>query len=119
MFGLKKKKVKKITCNHKWKDFSWYIAIEDKGYKHYVRVYEPYVCIHCKERKDELIFERNFYWITDRDSAIKNLQKKYPQIKPIIEVNDEIADFQYVDREYLAIAGVLQNKDYSVPTLES
>ena len=52
------------------------------------------------------------------ENCVKNLQKKYPQIKPIIEVNDEIADFQLVDRQYLAIAGVLQNKDYSVPTLE-
>ena len=51
--------------------------------------------------------------------SAKIIQKKYPQIKPIIEVNDEIADFQFVDRQYLAIAGVLQNKDYSVPTLES
>ena len=28
MFGLKKKKEKKIICNHKWKDFSWYIIIQ-------------------------------------------------------------------------------------------
>jgi hypothetical protein len=123
MFGLKKKKVKKITCNHKWKDFSWYIIIqkEEKFLNKFytVRVYEPYVCIHCKERRDEAIFERIFQYNYEVENCVKNLQKKYPQIKPIIEVNDEIADFQLVDREYLAIAGVLQNKNYSVPTLES
>ena len=111
MFGLKKKKAKKITCNHKWKDFSWYITVEDKITKSCVRVYEPYVCIHCKERRDEVIFERIFQYNFDVENCVKNLQKKYPQIKPIIEVNDEIADFQFVDRQYLAIAGVLQNKD--------
>ena len=119
MFGLKKKKVNKIVCNHKWKDFSWYITVEDKVTRSCVRVYEPYVCIHCKERRDEVIFERWYTWDNERDASIKALQKKYSQIKPIIEVNDEIADFQLVDREYLAIAGVLQNKNYSVPTLES
>lgn len=118
MFGLKKKKAKKITCNHKWKDFSWYITVEDKITKSCVRVYEPYVCIHCKERKDEVIFERIFQYNFDVENYVKNLQKKYPQIKPIIEVNDEIADFQFVDRQYLAIAGVLQNKDYSVPQIQ-
>ena len=118
MFGLKKKKAKKITCNHKWKDFSWYIAVEDTITKSCVRVYEPYVCIHCKERKDEVIFERWYTWNNERDASIRALQNKYPQIKPIIEVNDEIADFQFVDRQYLAIAGVLQNKDYSVPQIQ-
>jgi len=119
MFGLKKK----IVCNHKWKDFSWYITIEKEGsfFKetYIVRVYEPYVCIHCKERRDEVIFERIFKYDTDMRNCVKDLQERYSQIKPIIEVNDEIADFQFVDRHYLAIAGVLSNKNYSIPTLKS
>ena len=118
MFGLKKKKVKKIVCNHKWKDFSWYITIEkeENFFKktYIVRVYEPYVCIHCKERRDEVIFERVFKYDLDMRNCVKDLQERYFQIKPIIEVNDEIADFQFVDRHYLAIAGVLNNKNYFI-----
>lgn len=120
MFGLKKKKG---ICAHKWKDFSWYLATETQqkfGKKSYfLRVYEPYVCIHCKERHDELIFEREFSSANDLAICVETFQKKYSQIKPIIEVNDEIADFQFVDRHYLAIAGVLKNENYDIPRLKT
>ena len=58
MFFSKKKKEEKSnnhtkTCNHKWKDFPWYIDstwCTDQTFN--LTIIEPYVCIFCKERKN-------------------------------------------------------------------
>lgn len=104
-------------CKHKWKDFDWYVTWNYKP--HYdrieerrlpygelsIKVYEPYVCIWCKERHDKLLRSIDFDKIDEQeakerfDSILKN-----PHVRPREEIEDEIEDMKHdIDREYLAI----------------
>ena len=117
-WNRKKKKEIPIVpppCKHHWKDFPWYWHGEWTGRGVNLlqfSVYEPYVCIHCKERQDKKIFERNSFY-PNRDEAqawvddFIERHKKYFESRVIIE--DMIADMQLVDREYLEIYASLKN----------
>ena len=98
--------IEPAPCRHKWKDFKWYIDIKfDNSYTKYsygIYIYEPYVCVHCKERKDVKL---SVQWFPSKEKAreyLEEIVKRYEgylEDKPIIE--DAIHDMQLVDREYL------------------
>lgn len=96
----------KHKCDHKWKDFDWYMdfTIEGKALKY--KICEPYVCIHCKLRKD-IVLEQYTIWASSNASAweqVEELRQKYPKIKGRAIIEDEINDTQLIDREYLKYA---------------
>ena len=98
-------------CNHKWEDFDWYIDFNINGKNLDYTIYEPYVCIHCKQRKD-IILEGPRSSTFDSNKAawdkLEKLKLRYPEIKDRAIVEDEIHDAQLVDREYIKIAKWLQ-----------
>lgn len=119
-WGKKSKNTDKpveFKCNHKWKDFPWYVSA-----KHYedvrqfeLKIIEPYVCIHCKERKDVVLHEvtrANCSW-DDALELLIDCDKKYGeycQPRPIVE--DMIHDMQLVDRQYLEIFASLHPEKF-------
>lgn len=97
-----------IICNHKWKDFKWYYdATYYRDTKRFeCTIYEPYVCIYCKQRKDVKLEELSKIDITFEDAQkeidyIKEKYYDYLGLKAVIE--DEINDFVMVDRDFLKI----------------
>ena len=111
----KKKTLPPPPCRHKWMDFPWYYEakyIKDTKFFN-AKIIEPYVCIHCKERKNIVLKEISTYIsiknATDVIESWKQTYKDKMQDKAIVE--DMINDMQLVDREYLAIAHSLQNPD--------
>lgn len=122
MLWWKKKKQEKkepsevITpkCPHTWKDFPWYMVA-----KYYANmnsgiyvIYEPYVCVHCHERKDVELTK-----IEMQDVSYKQFDKivneafdrSEKHMKPREIVEDMINDFLFVDREKLAIIEKIRN----------
>ena len=97
-----------FKCNHKWQDFPWYMQAtyyEDTR-KFEIKLIEPYVCVHCKERKDVILhhLERDNYSWDDAEKLVDDCWVKYGKYckdRPIIE--DMIHDMQLVDRQYLEI----------------
>lgn len=98
-----------FKCNHKWKDFPWYITAfyyEDTN-AFDLKIIEPYVCIHCKERKDVVLHSvsrANFSW-KQASKLLEECEEKYGEFcqpRPIVE--DMIHDMQLIDRQYLEIA---------------
>ena len=112
-FFKKPKVVEPKVCRHKWKDFPWYY--EAAYYQNYnqfkASIIEPYVCIHCKERKNVVL--RDHHASCSFDEAKETIdfwQEKYKdKMLDSVLVEDMIADMQLVDREYLAIAEALVN----------
>lgn len=109
-WGKKSKRQEPIEfkCNHKWQDFPWYIqATYFAGTRRFeLKIVEPYVCIHCKERKDIVLHcvERDGYSWNDAEKLLEECWEKYGehcQDRPIVE--DMIHDMQMVDRQYLEI----------------
>ena len=99
-------------CDHKWTDIKidgdecWYIDFTIDGRNIDYSIYEPYVCIHCKKRKDVCI-ESEVYHEDSNKSAWKryrDIRELYPQIKERAVVEDAVNDLQLVDRDYLRIA---------------
>lgn len=93
---------------HRYKDFKWYIqtqdVVENFTTTYIVRVIEPYVCIHCGLRNNEVLQEWKYKSRSSRNEMIDRLQKRYAdRLGNIVEIEDEIKDMQLVDREYLAI----------------
>lgn len=119
MFGRKKKSTQSqlpnqpvvLPCNHKWEDFDWYINFSVNGKTLEYAIFEPYVCIHCKERKDVILEGTTSITASSNEAAWSELEKiksRYPKIKDRAIVEDEINDAQLVDREYIRIAKWLQ-----------
>ena len=115
----KKEKQKPIAikCEHKWKDFPWYVSAmycEDTG-NFELKIIEPYVCIHCKERKDVVlhsISRANYSW-KDAVKLLEECDEKYGEYceeRPIVE--DMIHDMQLVDSQYLKIAESLHPEKF-------
>ena len=103
-------------CDHKWTEIRvdgeecWYIDFDIEGKWVRYSIVEPYVCIHCKQRKDvvlegprEILCKSN----ADTWGVIEELGKQYKQIKDRAIVEDAINDLQLVDREYLRIAAIV------------
>lgn len=74
-------------------------------------IIEPFVCIHCKERKNVTL--KNFSGIMSYEEArefINGWKEQYEDhMMDEALVNDMIADMQLVDREYLALAEAITN----------
>lgn len=119
---FKRKNRKQITssateCQHLWKDFPWYIEGEfndNKSQTEYnIFIYEPYVCVKCKERKDIVlnkVYGKGIYATHEGfKEKFNDLRKKYADYcldKVIIE--DMINDFQMVDRRALRWLGYMK-----------
>lgn len=97
-----------IVCNHKWKDFKWYY---DATYNYSSNaltctIYEPYVCIYCKQRKDVKLEEWTKAKISfeDAQKEVEKIKEKYyDYLGPKALIEDEINDFIMVDRDFLKI----------------
>ena len=94
---------KKIECNHKYIDFDWYMeGIYHEDTRSYeISVYEPYVCILCRHRKNVLLYRttgRGFDAFKNDRQVLKNT---YPKVKDRAFVEDKIADMQLLDPYYL------------------
>lgn len=108
-----------LKCNHKWKDFDWYVDGNYNGQTLLFKVYEPYVCVICHERKDVLLFKQVTQHKTMKGANewAENFVEKTPQIKARAEIEDAINDFIMVDREYLNILEGLRNGKNDIPKL--
>lgn len=110
MFGFSKKKNKPTVCNHKWKDFPWYSLYGIENGRYYFKIYEPYVCIKCKERRDELLMRMNCTTSKERDRKLEEYHEKYKnKLLDLVEVEDMVKDEQLVDREYLKLLEQFEN----------
>ena len=113
MWPFKKKEIQKpqsITpkiCQHKYKDFNWYVTSVynmDTNFLSF-KIYEPYVCIHCGDRIDKLLDEKQWYCESKEiaDEKHNNEIKNYPLIRSRAEIEDQINDMVLVDRAYIDI----------------
>lgn len=107
------KPVEKV-CEHKYKDFSWYAEGQyDVDSKTLIAtIYEPYVCIHCGNRKDVILDETCRYPVSVKEAEaiyeeFKNIYKD--RLKEKAYVEDEIHDMTLVDRSYIDIYMSLHN----------
>lgn len=98
-----------FKCSHTWKDFPWYMESTyyiDARKLHYT-IIKPYVCIHCKERRDEELLDTRIEGISrnEADVVLTDLLKEFSDKiaeKPLVE--EMILDMQLVDRKALEIA---------------
>lgn len=104
---FKKKEDKGPTpCNHKYKDFHWYTEVsydeENYSFPYTVAIIAPYVCVKCKERRNEILHEYNFKTKSSAFKCEEKFAKEFPDhIRPLLLIEDEIKDMQLIDREYL------------------
>lgn len=129
MWFFKKKKKEVITpstpikreCQHKWKDFPWYIDARwgrfpnNKNYWCDIELKEPYVCIWCKKREDILLKKWHREPIREEDiiTLVNEINTRHKsKIKSREEIEDEIQDFLHdVDRTYLQIYEKIHNQN--------
>lgn len=120
-FFNRKSKVKEVPkpapCRHKWKDFPWYYeaTYQTQCKMLHAKIVEPYVCIHCKERKDVILRDYSTTCSYEQAEGIIDGWKETYKDRMIdrVFVEDMIADMQLVDREYLAIAESLAHPPLS------
>lgn len=93
-------------CEHHWLDFPWYIHgnYDAPSKTQLTEIFEPYVCIHCKQRKDVLLLRQinsaqSFKEATDFYNDV--LEEYEDHLEPRAIVEDKISDMQLVDRDYL------------------
>ena len=120
--GLFKKKTEPVVparkCPHKWKDFDWYLEtnIQNNPYGKYeysIRIYEPYVCLLCKERQNKQLenisgstYEKKTFF--KQVQAIKEQYAEHLRDRAVIE--DQIQDtLMNIDRIYLEIWEKVKN----------
>ena len=96
---------KKPACSHKYRDFHWYLEGSYDLHNFSIQVIEPYVCVWCGHRENrslQTIKGRSQTPKTDMIAATRSLLDTYgDRIQPRALVEDEIADMQLVDRDYL------------------
>lgn len=101
------------VCQHKWTDVRdddgnemWYMVVYTNGCKLDYTIKEPYVCIHCKERKDVPLESKTITYKSKDglSEGLATIMQKYPQIKDRAIVEDAVNDMQLIDRNYLRIA---------------
>ena len=105
---------KPVECRHHWKDFPWYYEATyySDHRKLEAKLVEPYVCIHCKERKNISLRTYSSVDVSYNEAKkfIDEWERKYSDhIEDRAIVEDMIHDMQLVDREYLAIVESLAN----------
>lgn len=101
--------LKKPTCAHKYRDFHWYIEGEYRAHSpsmFSIRIIEPYVCVWCGDRKNQILQEitreGTMASKSEMEKVTKSLIDTYgDKIQPRAFVEDEINDMQLVDRDYL------------------
>lgn len=115
---------KKKECEHKWRDYDWYLEYEGKQFPNGNKtfnytIYEPYVCIYCHKR-NTVELENGIIDIRNKtmSDAVRELYQKYPKIKSRALVEDEINDDIYVDREHLKWADFLSGRNGDNKTIE-
>lgn len=105
-------------CDHKWADIRvgddecWYIDYNANDCSLEYTIYEPYVCIHCKKRKDVILEGPRCISFSGNEGVweeLNSIRKKYPQIKDRAVVEDAINDLQLVDRSYIDAARYVLN----------
>lgn len=116
MWPFKKKAVIQppAPCQHKWKDFPWYIQRDvERDYNsttYLIRVWQPYVCVKCKERRNESLETVRVSTRNDRDRHYERMLEDYKdKVLPIAVVEDMVKDEQLVDREYLRLMEEFQS----------
>lgn len=96
------------VCSHKYQDFSWYV---DGNYDYNtefltVKIYAPYVCIHCGHRKNVLLTEttRSMPTFKEAEEFYEKFQEPFKEkLKHRAFVEEEINDMILVDRQYIEI----------------
>ena len=108
-----KKDPEPTVCQHKWKDFPWYMTstwhpneYNNRGDGE-IKIIEPYICIWCKERKDVVLQTIGHCGITWKNFVeLKNdIEDTYRnKLELRAEVEDKIQDFIHdVDHVYLQL----------------
>jgi hypothetical protein len=110
MWPFSKKQPKEHKCEHKYKDFPWYVesTTYGNGFASFsITIKEPYVCMKCGDRIDKTL------WSYRSQSNYKNGQKLFQEkMNSIIEtykdkikdravIEDMINDMILVDRDYV------------------
>ena len=105
--------ISKPPCNHKWRDFDWYIITDYKAKddskvgEFTAELIEPYVCCWCKKREDHVLsrIEATNIPYKEIDNQIKEWKTEYKEhIRGRAIIEDQIQDMQRsIDREYLDI----------------
>lgn len=124
-WNKKKKPIETVTlsepikppCFHTWIDFPWFIRHNwtpynygDKGIST-LSVYEPYICVHCKERKDVLLCQETEDAISAKRhwEKLREWEEKYKDhAKPRPVVEDMINDAIYIDKGKVAIVAKMR-----------
>lgn len=110
-------------CDHLWKDFPWYLngTYDAASRTVELKVYEPYVCIKCKKRKDVLLdsyIRNNISSYNESNEVINKRVENYEEyIKPKAVVEDMVNDEQLVDRQALNILAMLRGETGSEHSL--
>ena len=117
-FFKRKKVEEEYKCRHTWKDFPWYYeATYYRGHRLLkASIIAPYVCIHCKERHNEILksVEYSEYTYEQAKAVIDGWIEKYgDHMKDEVFVREAIADMQLVDREKLALYESFANPSIS------
>ena len=116
-WGKKKQKTQpivpvKVECSHKWRDFPWYLeGTYDTSWKEYtVNIIEPYVCVWCGKRQDKTLHSITRYGTKkDMQETVSALMDTYgDHIKARAFIENDIADMQLVDREYLRALAIIK-----------
>lgn len=109
---FKKKENKPTVCNHKWKDFPWYslYGYDELKDRYFFKIIKPYVCIKCKERRDEQLMRFSSESLKERDRELEKYHEMYKdKLLDLVEVEDMVKDEQLVDREYLSLLEQFEN----------
>lgn len=110
-------------CDHKYKDFPWYYrALYDvSSCEGDMKVFEPYVCVKCKQRIDEELFHihQHTSQIKFKEYIDKFVEEYSDKLLPEVEVNDMIADYRLVDRDYLRILDAIRGGEFKFPDITS
>ena len=89
---------------HHWQDFPPYIIydIDDSHYD--IKIVEPYVCLDCKERKDEVLTHISAQGSRCYKEGMDQIQQLKEQYYGFIQdrliVEDKIKDIINIDNEY-------------------
>ena len=99
-------------CQHKYKDYDWYLEYEVPNNKNIFkyRIFEPYVCLLCGDRKDVKL-EEGIIPLNERSyyDILETMRNSYPKIRSRADIEDEIQDDIHVDKEYLKWHEFLRN----------
>jgi hypothetical protein len=95
------------TCHHLWKDFPLYYKASYYIDKELFdgTIYAPYVCVHCKERKNIVLYHQNTKCTLDQaNEYIHSWKEEYRDyIQDSTLVEKSIADMQLLDTEKLSV----------------